>query len=78
MPPLCRNQRAATAGEIPAAAPASSVVKPFAMADQKRCDPLEEPPADGLAADIPNFLDPTRLQILVVTEQDVPLLVPRS
>jgi uncharacterized protein (TIGR02118 family) len=32
----------------------------------------------AVAADSPNFLDPTRLQILVVTEQDVPLLVPRS
>ena len=32
----------------------------------------------AVAADTPNFLDPTRLQILVVTEQDVPLLVPRS
>jgi len=32
----------------------------------------------AVAVDAPNFLDPTRLQILVVNEQDVPLLVPRS
>ncbi len=32
----------------------------------------------AVAVDTPNFLDPTRLQILVVNEQDVPLLVPQS
>ena len=32
----------------------------------------------AVAADTPNFLDPTRLQMLVVTEQYVPLLVPQS
>ncbi len=32
----------------------------------------------AVAVDTPNFLDPTRLQILVVNEQGVPLLVARS
>jgi len=32
----------------------------------------------AVAVDAPNFLDPTRLQILVVNEQGVPLLVARS
>jgi uncharacterized protein (TIGR02118 family) len=32
----------------------------------------------AVAADPPNFLDPTRLQVLVVTEQDVPLPVRQS
>ena len=34
--------------------------------------------SQAVAADTPNFLDPTQPQILVVTEQDVPLLVARS
>src|SRR6266542_4687723 len=37
MPPLCRNHRVPTAGEIPAATPASSLVRPLAIAAQKRC-----------------------------------------
>ena len=32
----------------------------------------------AVAAETPNFLDPTRLQILVVTETDIPLLVRQS
>jgi hypothetical protein len=36
IPPLCRNHRAPTAGEIPAALAASSVVQPLAIAAQKR------------------------------------------